>query len=207
MRALPPTRTTRISLQRRLATASRAIGVLEEKAHALTREHRRLRHQVDETRRAWADAGRDADRWFVRAAVLGGLDQLDLVVAHLGAPAQARVTWRSIMGVTYPSEAHLDLAQAIPLGSVARTGALEEAASAYRRAVAAALDHAAATRALALVEVELGVTRRRLRALENRWVPHLRDGLHDVELALAAMEQEDAVRARWVSRRGAGDAR
>lgn len=207
MRALPPTRTTRISLQRRLATASRAIGVLEEKAHALTREHRRLRHQVDETRQVWASAGRDADGWFVRAAVIGGLNQLELAAAQLGAPAQARVTWRSIMGVTYPSEAHLEFGPVMALGSVARTGALDEAATAHRHAVEAALDHAAATRALALVEAELGVTRRRLRALENRWVPHLREGLHDVELALAATEQEDAVRARWVARRGAGGER
>ena len=40
------------------------------------------------------------------------------------------------------------------------------------------------------------VTRRRLRALDKRWLPWLRAELADVELSLEQTEQEDALRLR-----------
>jgi V/A-type H+-transporting ATPase subunit D len=71
--------------------------------------------------------------------------------------------------------------------------------------VTAALDHAAADRALQLVAEELAITQRRLRALEHRWLPYLERSLREVELSLAEQEREDMVRARWVSsRHGSG---
>ncbi len=205
MTTAPATRTSRLRLRRSLGTASRAIGVLEQKVHVLTREQRRLRHHVHETAQLWQDAGRTADVWFGRAVALGGHGQLALAATQTrGHRAEAVISWRSVMGVAYPTEAHVAASTPPALGSVARTAALAEAATAHREAVVAALDHAAATRALELVERELLVTRRRLRALERRWVPRLQERLRVVELALAAEEQEDAVRARWVAERQEG---
>lgn len=205
MTSSPSSRTARLRIRRNLQTASRAIDVLEQKSHALASEHRRLRQHVEETRRRWEEAHREAETWYVRACVVGEEPQTALAEAVLGdRPAQVRVTWRSVMGVTYPTGAALDVARGPAIGEVARSAALGEAASAHGRAAAAGLDHAAACRALELVERELAITRRRLRALEHRWVPRLRVGLRDVELALAAQEQDDAVRSRWaVSRTGA----
>lgn len=205
MSAAPASRATRLRLERRLSTAARAIGVLEEKAHALMLEHRRLRQHAEETRVRWEAACRDADRWFLRAGVLGGPPQVELAVAHLtGHHVDVQVTWRSIMGATYPAQARVADSPAETVGSLARSSALAEAADHYRRAVAAGLDHAAAARALDVVATELSVTRHRLRALENRWVPRLRDRLRTVELALTAQEQEDMVRARWAAGPGSG---
>ncbi len=199
MRTPPAGRTARLRLQRHLGTAARAVDVLEEKTVALAREQRRLGQHAAETRGRWEDACREAERWFLRAAVIGGPPQVSLATSRRAdPPADVRVTWRSIMGVTYPAQASVEAAPAEPLGSVARSSALAEAAERFSTAVDAGLDHAAATRALELVARELAVTRRRLRALEHRWVPQLRAQLHDVELALAAQEQDDAVRVRWV---------
>ena len=64
-----------------------------------------------------------------------------------------------------------------------------------------ALDRAAATRALELLESELRLTRRRLRGLDNRWIPLLRETLHDVELRLAEEEREEMVRSKWIAER------
>lgn len=199
MRSMPPGRTARLWLRRRLDVASRGIDVLEQKTHALAREQRRLSHHVEDTRSAWHNAARDANRWFVRATVVGGSQQLELAHSQQPAAADVRVSWQGLMGVAHPAQARLEPSERAPLGSVARSSALAYASDAYRRAVAAALDHAAATRALELVEGELAVTRRRLRALENRWVPRLEQLLHDVELSLAENEREDMVRTRWVA--------
>jgi V/A-type H+-transporting ATPase subunit D len=201
MRNMPPGRNARQWLRKRLDTTARAIGVLEQKTHALVRERRRLRHHFEETRGSWEQAMREADRWFLKAVVIGGRRQLDLARSRIVA-ADAQIRWRSLMGVTFPADVRVEAPQASGVADVARSSALACAAGAYRRAVESALDHAAAIRALELVEAELALTRRRLRGLDNHWVPRLTHKLHEVELSLAEEEREDMVRAKWVAESG-----
>ncbi|HZD67688.1 MAG TPA: V-type ATP synthase subunit D, partial [Actinomycetes bacterium] len=70
------------------------------------------------------------------------------------------------------------------------------AAAAHRAALAAAVQHAAATAALRTVEREVTATSQRLRAIEDRWIPRLRTTLAEVELALDELEHADAARLR-----------
>jgi len=51
-------------------------------------------------------------------------------------------------------------------------------------------------RAHQVVEAELVATRRRLRALEIRWIPRLTAALAQAELTLDELERADAVRVR-----------
>lgn len=201
MRNLPAGRMARLWLRARLEVAGRAVKVLEQKIQALNREQRRARHHAEETERVWNDALRQADLWFLRATVIGGSLQIGLAQSQVEGPAEAHIRWRSLMGVTYPAEVSLETPGTGAVGSVARSAALTFAAQAYARAVKLALDRAAATRALALLESELRLTRRRLRGLDNRWIPLLRETLHDVELRLAEEEREEMVRSKWVAER------
>ena len=201
MRNLPAGRMARLWLRSRLGVASRAVNVLEQKIHALTREQRRLRHHAEEAERSWNDALREADRWLVRAAVIGGDPQIGLARSQVEGAADAQIRWRSLMGVTYPAEVSLVTPDTRALGSVAHSAALPFAAKAYARAVRLALDHSAAARALHLLESELRLTRRRLRGLENRWVPLLTRTLLEVELRLAEEEREEMVRSKWIAER------
>ena len=202
MRNLPRGRAARLWLRDRLAVAERGTDVLEQKLHALTREQRRLAQHHRQTRTAWQQAMAEADRWFRRAVVLGGSQQFQLARAELTHPAEARVGWRTTMGATYPARVDLQLPDTAGVAAIGRSSALASAAGAYQQAVTAALDHAAAARALDLVEVELAITRRRLRALQHRWVPELTATLHEVELALDEEEREDMVRAAWAATAG-----
>ena len=72
--------------------------------------------------------------------------------------------------------------------------AIAPAAAAFRRALVAGVRTAAAQEAVRRLDAEIAVTRRRLRALEKRWLPRLRDELGRLELALEQAEQEDASR-------------
>jgi V/A-type H+-transporting ATPase subunit D len=200
VKRLPPGRTARLWLRNRLGVAHRALDVLEQKSHALSSEQRRLRAREEEAETRWEEALAEADRWFLRAMVLGGRTQLDL--ARLQAPAaEAFVAWRSLMGVTYPADVELRGAEAPTVGRTARSAALPQAARAYRQALERALELAAAARARRLVEEELELTRRRVRGLENRWLPRLEEALHAVELRLSEEEREEMVRVQWFSRR------
>jgi V/A-type H+-transporting ATPase subunit D len=55
---------------------------------------------------------------------------------------------------------------------------------------------AAAEEAVRRVEAEIAVTRRRIRALDRRWLPQLHAALALLEQSLVQAEQEDAVRLR-----------
>jgi V/A-type H+-transporting ATPase subunit D len=187
-----------LSLRRRRAIATRSIEIMQRKAYALGREQRRLRQHVDETRHAWESASHDADRWYLRATMLGGAQQFELI-RSLITPANAHIGWRSTMGLTRPAHTAVDTTAPAATASLARSSALPPAVAAYRHAVGAALDHAAASRALTLVDDELARTRRRLRALEHRWLPELDRRMHEIERVLAEQERDDMVRTRWAA--------
>ncbi|MER5846369.1 V-type ATP synthase subunit D [Streptomyces sp. NPDC002012] len=77
--------------------------------------------------------------------------------------------------------------------------ALVHAEAAYREALRAAAEHAAAAAAIRIIGAEVLSTRQRVRALQRHWIPNLREALTHTELALEQSEHEDAVRRRWAS--------
>ena len=98
-------------------------------------------------------------------------------------------------GLSYPSGAELSLpADGVALPAV--NAAIAPAAAAFRRALVSGVRTAAAEDAVRRLDAEIAVTRRRLRALDKRWLPRLRDELGRLELALEQAEQEDASRLR-----------
>ncbi|MFF5958360.1 V-type ATP synthase subunit D [Streptomyces luteogriseus] len=113
--------------------------------------------------------------------------------AFLRIPVDETVT----MGVRHPSEVTRVVPDRAP--SSANT-ALVHAEAAYREAVGAAGEYAAARVASRIVGAEVLSTRRRVRALRRHWIPRLKTALDRVELALEQTEHEDAVRRRWAAR-------
>ena len=89
----------------------------------------------------------------------------------------------------------------------AANAALLTAAERFRTALSAGVRLAALDEALRRVEAEIGVTRRRLRALDKRWLPWLQDALATIELALEHAEQEDGMRLRRAAQPGRRDQR
>jgi V/A-type H+-transporting ATPase subunit D len=71
--------------------------------------------------------------------------------------------------------------------------------AAFEAALAAGVRSAAAEEAVRRVESEVAVTRRRLRALDKRWLPWLEQSLAELELSLEQAEQEEGARLRLAS--------
>jgi vacuolar-type H+-ATPase subunit D/Vma8 len=181
----------------RLAVATRAAGILQRKQQALRREEARLGALEEQTSEVWTEAANAADAAHRRAMVLGG--RSDLAAAALAAGrADVRVTWRAEMGVELPAETRLE---PLPDPAVPGSTALLEATDALRAALAAGVEHAAATTARALVAAELAATQQRLHAVRDRWIPELRRTLAALELDLDEHEREELTRTR--SRRAA----
>lgn len=193
---VPPGRAGRLWLQERLDVARRAEDLLGRKERLLQDEERRLGAEVADAARDWLDAWRTAATWTARAAVVGG--EADLVRYRAGtraAAADVRIVWRNTMGITYPSAAAVVLPDAPP--DLWANGALPPAATANRRAVEAGVRHAAAAYSHAQVRAELATTRRRRRAVSERWIPELERSLSELGARLEEMEREEHVRGRW----------
>lgn len=191
--AVPPGRAGRSWLRRRLATAERGREQLDRKLRILFPEQQRLRTQADRHRAEWVSACADANRWLLRAALLGGQDGIR--DASTVRPVGVAVQWTTAMGLSYPSGATVSPAEddvSLPVANAA----IGPAADAFGRAVRAGVRTAAADEAVRRLDAEIAVTRRRLRALDKRWLPRLRDELAGLELGLEQTEQEDTQRLR-----------
>ncbi|MFC0530522.1 V-type ATP synthase subunit D [Phytohabitans kaempferiae] len=190
----PPGRAGRLWLLHRLEAGRHAADLLDRKLRILLREQERLRRQAQDTDNAWQAAWRAADTWGLRTALLGGRRQLRLAASP---PTEVNITWQTVMGLSYPAAAtcRAAAAPADPAGS--GTAATVEAAGAYREALEAAVTHAAAAAAYRVISAEVTATRRRRRALTQRWIPRLEEALRDLNQRLEEAERAEAIRMRW----------
>lgn len=195
LRGVPPGRAGRTWLGARLATAGRAANLLRAKLQVLQGEQRRYHREAERTGSEWAARCGEAEEWLLRAALLAGRRALDGAVAP--DPAEIDVVWTVSMGVEHPVTATVRGGE--PAGTAALPGsaALVQAAAAYRAAVVAGAEHAAAAEAVRRIDAEVTATRRRRRAIEDRWIPRLTGTLQQVEAALAETELAEGNRLRW----------
>lgn len=192
-RGAPPGRAGRLWLRRRLLTARRGRSQLDRKLRILVPERRRLLNLADHYRQEWLAACEEANTWLRRAALLGGEDALRL--AQTRQRAAVTVNWASAMGVVYPVDVRVSRGAAeseLLLGNAA----LAPATAAAWTMVEAAARVAATEEAVRRLDAEVSLTRRRLRALDQRWIPRLEDHLRDLELVLEQAELDDGIRLR-----------
>ncbi|MCB1265565.1 MAG: V-type ATP synthase subunit D [Mycobacterium sp.] len=193
----PPGRAGRLWLQHRLSTAQRGADLLDQKLRILRAERERLTLQRDRSVTAWEAASREADAWLLRGVLLGGEQSLRLAAAP--APAKVRIMWEQSMGVRYPAEAICTVAEPSPDAPPVGNAALVAARDCYRRALQLAVEQAANETAVRVLQAQETATRRRLRAIEDRWIPRLQAALADLQFKLEEEEHTDGVRLRWAA--------
>ena len=186
----PPGRAGRLWLTRRLETARRGAGLLDRKLRILQGELDHRRAAAAQAAARWESCQTDADRWLLRASLLSG--QRAIRLAGDPQPADVTVSFATTMGIRYPAQAVC----AIPAAATWDGPALTQARRAHRAALEAAVQHAAASAALRILEDETAVTRYRLRAVRDRWIPRLEQALAEVTFEIEELERADAARLR-----------
>ncbi|HXX90032.1 MAG TPA: V-type ATP synthase subunit D, partial [Acidimicrobiales bacterium] len=164
----------------------------------------RLARRVAESGRRWATALEDAQRWGLRAGLLGGTAAMARAAGPVTGRAEVQVVWRNSMGVRHPDDAHVALPDVEPAELAAADAAVGPAAAAYRHAVETAVAHAVDSTALREVEAGLATVQRRLRALERHRIPALEETLRTLVLRLEEREREERVVTRWARQASAG---
>jgi len=200
---VPPGRAGRLWLRSRLASAARSLELLDRKRRLLRRELAGLARLRRETERRWSTSYVAAQRWSVRAAVLGGASDVAVAAAAIGGEASVEIPWRNTMGVAHPGDPRCRLPTLPPAEAAAGNAAVAPAAAACRRALEAAVAHAAVERSYRLLDAELRATERRRRAIEHHRLPALEGALRRLELRLDELEREERVVSRWAQRRRA----
>ena len=198
----PPGRAGRLWLRHRLDLARQGAELLEHKLRILRTERERMALRQQRTSAAWQSASRDASTWLLRGLLVGGERSVRLASAQ--APADVEIVWEQPMGVRYPAEATCSVPEPATDSPPVGNAALVTARDLHRRALEAAVRQAAVEAAVRVLEAEERATRRRLRAIEDRWVPRLEDALATVQLELEEEEHSDGVRLRWAARRDVG---
>jgi V/A-type H+/Na+-transporting ATPase subunit D len=198
---VPPGRAGRLWLLGRLAFARRSLELLDRKHQLLLRELAGLARRREEAEDRWRHAAAEADRWAIRAAVLGGDADVALAAASVAGLAQVEVPWHNTMGVLHPGDPRCALPELPASEAVAGNGALAPAAAAQRAAIDAGATYAALDRSHRLLHAELRATARRRRGVERRRIPSLASSLHLLELRLEELEREERVVGRWVRQR------
>jgi V/A-type H+-transporting ATPase subunit D len=192
---VPPGRAGRSWLTNRLTTATRATELLDHKLRSLQQQQRRLHQRALATREQWQRVVHEADAWLLRAVLAGG--QRSLRLATPTEKATVEITWTTTMGVRYPADAACRSPDPSPARGELDTGtAVLNARNAHREALQAAVRHAAALAAVRAVEAEITTTRRRVRALNQRWIPQLQQALWRLELTLEEQERQDRLARR-----------
>ena len=187
---VPPGRAGSLWLTRRLQVARRGADLLDRKLRILQAELDRFREAEARTAAEWDRCCADAERWLLRASMLGGERAVRL--AADGRPATVTIPYTVTMGVRHPAAP----ACQIPAPVTWDGPVLTRTRQSHAAALAAAVRHAAAAEALRVVEAEVLATRYRLRAIENRRIPRLEQALAEVTLALEEQELADAARLR-----------
>jgi V/A-type H+/Na+-transporting ATPase subunit D len=194
--AVPPGRAGRLALERRLRVARRGADLLDRKLHILQRELPRLRAGAEQAARDWARCAADADRWLLRAALLGGQRAIRLASSH--APADVNVGYAVTVGVRHPAV----ISCAFPAPESWTGPTVAAARQAHQASLEAAARSAAASAALRIMEAETAVTRQRLRALRKRWIPLLERTRDELALAIDEQERADGARLQLAARGG-----
>jgi V/A-type H+-transporting ATPase subunit D len=194
---MPAGRAGRAWLRERLGTAERAAELLEAKLRVLRREQHRFGLRAQRTGAEWQAAWAEAQAWLLRAALLGG--RRSIRAASTAAPAEVEVLWTAVMGVHHPRDAVVRGGERPADAASPGSSALVLAVGATRAALEAAARHAVASEALRRFDEEVLATRRRLRALQERWIPRLEAALRDVELDFEETERAEGVRLRWAT--------
>ncbi len=198
---IPPGRAGRTWLVARLELAARGAELLDRKRQVLLREQQRLRNELREAQDAWNVAAADVAQWTARAAILDGSVRLELLARHVPGQAAIELSWSNLMGARLPVVERIELPETPPLSPLGASSAMVLLDRACRTAALAAVRCAAAERAEAEVSEELGRAVRRLRALEDRWIPQHERALAQLDLWLDESQREQAARVRWLTQR------
>ena len=173
--------------------------MLDRKLRILRAAQDPLERAAQEAETRWRDRYAEADSWLLRAALLG--HRRGLLAAAQRPEAEVVLGRALAAGVGYPVLETLTVPDRPASGPLPASAASDPAAAAGAAALEAAVRYAVADAAVRAVAAEVVITRRRLRGIEDRWLPALTERHRAVVAELDEQERADGARLRWATQR------
>ena len=187
---VPPTKSNLLELKDQLAIARSGHDLLEEKREVLVKELLNIVDDAESLRREMNQRLAHAYRALLAAISELGREQVRRATLACGAEAHIAVTERSVMGVPVPlMDRHIE--EVTPqFGLVGTSFNLDEALRRFHDALEVILRLAETETAAWRLAVELKKTERRVKALENIFIPQYEETISYIEAILEEGERE-----------------
>ncbi len=195
-----PTRMELLKLKDRIELAKKGHKLLKEKRDALIMEFFDLVKKASEVRERAVERLMKAYEKLAAAKTTVGAAGVRCASMAAAEEVRVDVGSRNVMGVVVPILERVsgDGGVRLTYGFADTSGALDEAARAFREALDAVLELAEIEETLRLMAEEIERTKRRVNALEHIVIPRLENTEKYIEMKLDEQERENFVRLKRV---------
>lgn len=201
MREAAPTRNAALELADERKLMRQGYEFLDQKRVLLAAEMLRQLHIYQRLSKSFKTELEIAAKALVAAVERHGLDNLQIYPAPRGLAADFATERKVFLGVSLvgvtPS-AQTSSVPLLPLDPSPEAGACR---AAFQRLLRAAADMGVQASNLHRLAREYRRTERRAKALENVLLPEVEEAIKRVDEQLDTLDREEAIRARWSSRR------
>lgn len=203
-RDVPPTRAELLALRRRIILVEHGYRALKMKRDVLLLELMRLIAEGRECRQAVQEVYARARRTISIAQMMEGSVGIRIAAVSVEDPQEVTVSRRNVMGLSLPVFSAPDVERPLEergYGLPGTGSAIDEAAEEYERLVGAVVRAAEAEGAVRRIADEVGRTRRRVNALEQRVLLDLIAARDRIISQRDELEREEFSRLFWIKKR------
>jgi V/A-type H+-transporting ATPase subunit D len=195
---IPPTRSNYLRIQESLERARRGYDLLERKRQILVMELMDRMEAARSTQQRVQEQMADAFEALKSAARLAGAERLFREGAGISTDLSLNIRSKSVMGVSIPNISFRSEEEEMPFGLLPGAGGADEVRSEFKEALESIVQLAELENAVMRIAQEIKKTQRRVRALENTFIPQYEDTLKFIGDSLEEREREELVTMKKV---------
>ena len=201
---VPPTRSNLIRLKHELEFARQGYEILDRKREALTSELIRLAHDAEVFQRELWKLMNEAYHALEKAQLLMGHEQVEWAALAAPKAVDVQLRFRGIMGVALPL---IESQVGIPkirysLGDT--SASLDEATATFQEVLKRIPELSRLVTTVFRLAKELQKTQRRVKALQNIFIPQYEDTITYIRSTLEEHEREEFFRLKLLKNRKSG---
>lgn len=195
-----PTKSVMFRLQQDLRFAREGHELLDRKREVLIMELMQLVHSIRDIQRRLARELSQAYAALREAYLEMGSENIERANYAYLEPFEITVTEHSVMGVPLPVVTATRVPRQVQVGLLDTSPAFETAVAAFAQVLPLLVEYTQASMTLTRLASEIQKTQRRVKALENVFIPNAEDTIKFIRDALEEGEREDFFRRKHLKR-------
>ena len=200
---LPPTKSNLFRLQRELRFVREGHDLLDRKREVLIMELMQVMHTIKRLQRELAERLEGAYDTFRAAYIDMGSEEIERANFAYLEPLELQVREHSVMGVPLPQVSAVHTPRRVQVGMLGTSASFDHAVTQFNAVLPLLLEYAQASITVARLATEIQKTQRRVKALENIFIPDTSDTIKHIRDVLEESDREDFFRRKQVKKQHA----